>query len=60
MLIFMLHSTGNITYRITAILKVETDIIANISTSPIGRAVIFVTMSVKPSELKLLFLSVTL
>ena len=60
MLIFMLHSAGNITYRITAILKVETDIIANISTSPIGRAVIFVTMSVKPSELKLLFLSVTL
>jgi len=35
------------TYRITAILKVETHIIANISASPKGRAGIFVIMSVK-------------
>jgi hypothetical protein len=34
-------------YRIIAILKVETDIIANISASPIGRAGIFVIMYVK-------------
>jgi hypothetical protein len=34
-------------YRITAILKVKTDIIANISASPIGRPVIFVIMSVE-------------
>ena len=33
-------------YRITSILKVETDIMANISGSPIGRAGIFVIMSV--------------
>ena len=34
-------------YRIMAILKVETDIIANISSSPMGRAVIFVIMFVE-------------
>ena len=34
-------------YRITAILKVETDIITNISASLIGRTEIFVIMSVK-------------
>ena len=34
-------------YRITAILKVETDIITNISLSPIGEAGIFVIMSVE-------------
>jgi hypothetical protein len=34
-------------YRIVAIFKVETDIIANISASPIGRAGIFVIMSVE-------------
>ena len=34
-------------YRITAILKFETDIIANISASPIGWAGIFVMMSVE-------------
>ena len=34
-------------YRIMAILKVETDIIVNISASSIGRAGIFVIMSVK-------------
>ena len=34
-------------YRITAILKVETDIIANISASPIGPTGIFVIMSVE-------------
>ena len=33
--------------RITAILKVETDIITNISASPIERAGIFVIMSVE-------------
>jgi hypothetical protein len=32
-------------YRITTILKVETDIIANISASSIGQAGIFVIMS---------------
>ena len=35
------------TYRITTILKVETDIIANVSVSTIGRAAIFVIMSVE-------------
>jgi hypothetical protein len=35
------------TYRITAILKVEIDIITNISASPIERVGIFVIMSVK-------------
>ena len=34
-------------YRTASILKVETDIIANISASPKGRAAIFVIMSVK-------------
>ena len=34
-------------YRIMAILKVETDIIAIISSSPMGRAVIFVIMFVE-------------
>ena len=34
-------------YRITAILKVETDIITNISASPAGQTRIFVKMSVK-------------
>jgi hypothetical protein len=34
-------------YRIVAIFKVEMDIIANISASPIGRAGIFVIMSVE-------------
>ena len=34
-------------YRITAVLKVETDIITNISASLIGRAGIFVIMSVE-------------
>ena len=33
-------------YKITAILKFETNVIANISVSPIWRAVIFVIMSV--------------
>jgi hypothetical protein len=33
-------------YRITTIFKVEIDIIANISASPIGQAGIFVIMSV--------------
>ena len=37
----------NCIYRITAILKVETNVIANISASPIVRARIFVMMSVK-------------
>ena len=34
------------TYRITAVLKVETDIIASISVSPVGGAVILVIISV--------------
>jgi hypothetical protein len=34
-------------YRITTVLKVETDIITNISASLIGRAGIFVIMSVE-------------
>jgi len=51
------------TYRIKAILKVETDIITNIGLTTdiitnIGLAEIFVIMSVA-SELMLLFLSVT-
>ena len=37
----------NSIYRITAILKVETNIIANISASPIVRARIYVMMSVE-------------
>jgi hypothetical protein len=42
-------------YRITTILKVETDIIANISASHIGRAGIFVIMTAKDfrTEVKL-------
>ena len=32
-------------YRITAVVKVKTDIIANIAVSPIGRPVIIVKMS---------------
>jgi len=35
-------------YKITAILKVETNIIANISASSIGRTGIFVIKSVEP------------
>ena len=42
-----------------AILKIETDIFTNISASLIGQAGIFVIMSVKASELTLLFLLVT-
>ena len=38
---------NNNKYRVTAILKVETDIIANISASLVGRAGIFVIMSVE-------------
>jgi len=38
-------------YRITATLKVETDITANISTSPIGRSGIFVIMSAEAFRL---------
>jgi hypothetical protein len=34
-------------YRITAVLKVETDIITSIAASPIGRAVILVIMYVE-------------
>jgi len=41
------------------VLKVETDIIARISASQIGRHVIVVIRYVEPSELTLLFLSVT-
>ena len=43
----MLNVKVNVIYRITKLLKVETDIITNISTSPIGRAGLFVIMSVK-------------
>ena len=39
--------TGSTVYRITTILKVETDIIAIISMSPKGRDVILVKMCVK-------------
>jgi hypothetical protein len=42
----MIYGGRSVKYRITAILKVETDIIANTSVSPIGRSVIFVIMSV--------------
>jgi preprotein translocase subunit SecB len=38
---------NNNKYRVTAILKVETDIIANISASLVGQAGIFVIMSVE-------------
>ena len=41
-------------YRTMTMLKVETDIIANISENLIGRAGIFVIMSVKASELTLI------
>jgi hypothetical protein len=43
----MLNVKVNVIYRITKLLKVETDIITNISTSPIGRAGLFVIMSVE-------------
>jgi hypothetical protein len=36
----MIYGGRSVKYRITAILKVETDIIANTSVSPIGRSVI--------------------
>ena len=45
--IYLAQMAKENTYRITAILKVETDVIANISASPMGRARIFVTMSVE-------------
>ena len=44
---------GNI-YRITAILRVETDIIVNISVSPIGLAMIFVILSVETFKTKVI------
>jgi hypothetical protein len=47
------------TYRITSVLKVETDITARISASLTGRAVILVIMYVKIFKMALLFLSVT-
>jgi hypothetical protein len=36
----MIYGGRSVKYRITTILKVETDIIANTSVSPIGRSVI--------------------
>ena len=46
-IIYIFTSLTAIIYRITAILKVQTDIIANFSASQIGRARIFVIMSVE-------------
>jgi hypothetical protein len=45
-------------YRITSVLKVETDIITSITLSSIGWAVILVICVLIPSKLMLLFLSV--
>ena len=45
-------------YRITTVLKVETNNIASIAASPVGRVVILVIMYVRSSKLTLLFLSV--
>ena len=42
-------------YRITTVFKVEIDIIANISASPMGHAWIFVICLSRPSELTLFF-----
>jgi hypothetical protein len=47
------------TYRITAILKVEIDIIANISASPIRRTRIFLTMSIEAIRTDVIALSGT-
>jgi hypothetical protein len=43
-------------YKITAILKFETNVIANISVSPIWRAVIFVIMSVDTFKTDVVFI----
>jgi hypothetical protein len=43
---YILKTNKEDIYRITAIFKVETDIITIISASPIGRGGMFVTMSV--------------
>ena len=44
-----------ITYRIMAVLKVETDIIANTAAILIGRAVILVIMSVESFKTAVIF-----
>ena len=46
-------------YRITAVLKVETDIIASIAASPTGQTVIIVIMYVKIFKTGTIVLSVT-
>jgi len=45
-------------YKITAFFKVETHIIANIAASPIGRAGIFMIMSVEDFRTDVIVLSV--
>jgi hypothetical protein len=54
-----LCSIYNCIYRITAVLKVETYIIASITTSPIGRAVMLVVMYVETFKTKVIVLLVT-
>jgi hypothetical protein len=54
-----LCSIYNCIYRITAVLKVETYIIASITTSPIGRAVMLVVMYVEIFKTKVIVLLVT-
>jgi hypothetical protein len=45
-------------YRIAAVMKIETDVIASIATSLIERAVVLVLMYVQTFKLTLLFLLV--
>ena len=54
-----LCSIYNCIYRIMAVLKVETYIIASITTSPIGRAVMLVVMYVETFKTKVIVLLVT-
>ena len=52
-----MYDVENMTYKITAILKFETNIIANVSASSIGRAGIFVIMSVEGFKTDVVFIS---
>ena len=54
------HLSSNVLdiYRMTAVLKVETDTITNITACPIGRGAILVIIYVETLKLTLLFLSV--
>ena len=44
-------------YRVTVVMKVETDIIANMASSPIGRAAILVIISVEIFKSDVVFIS---